>query len=182
MQATRFNGIKSYILYLLLLQLLLLLLLLLLLMPFYSPCTGKPVLARKGQQYQFFSMSEQCSTVGRWPTSHRRWKICTGCPSSSASSTRCALWCTWCTLASAYHIWQIPWCRQLSVTVALAFVRAAHNDISNHAFVPSSAIAVSHQMDPVSTAFSLPTSTISLILKNSANVPLNRTCYHATLC
>ena len=52
---------------------------------------------------------ELCSTVGRHTTTlHRSWEICTGCPSSSASSTRCVFWCTWCTLASTHHIWWIP--------------------------------------------------------------------------
>jgi len=73
-------------------------------------------LSYQSQQYQFFSTSTTvqhgCSLAFSYmTTSNRRLKICTSCPSSSASSTRCAFWCTWCTLASAHHIWRIPWFR-----------------------------------------------------------------------
>ena len=60
---------------------------------------------------------------------------------------QCAFWCTCYTLASAHHIRQIPWFWQPSVTAALAFIPATHNNTSNRMSIPSSAIAISHQMD-----------------------------------
>ena len=98
------------------------------------------ILTDQSQQRQFFSMSRTvhhgwslafCHNSTSW-----RWRKCTGCPSSSASSTRCALMHI---LHSAH--WPVPIMsggyrgadsRHYSVTVALAYVRAAHNDTSSN--------------------------------------------------